>query len=219
MSQKTAPRKRSAQTRGKPKTPAKPPARAIPARTAASRPKAKKRGHSAERIDEERPLSIPRATAGYDEDDVLLSGGSIQGHGYGRCGGRVLSSRLEQQLCQLLSRHGVTHSHSPRHFEVRYKEIGPAMTKSEIAKIIAAYAPMIVLRGRGREGKTVVIEASSEVKNPVLQKIHAFRKQYGIEFYLIFVAPEEVLAELPVDLYDESCTTNDVGTLINRLAD
>ena len=50
-------------------------------------------------------------------------------------------------------------------------------------------------------------------------KIKAFRRQYGIEFYVIFVAPEEVLEDVPIEIYDESCTTNDVGTLINRLTD
>lgn len=167
----------------------------------------------------EATMAIPRAVAGYDEDDVMLSGGPVTGRGFGRCGGRVLASRLEQQLCMLLSRNGITHSHSPRHFEVRYKEPAADMSKNEQSRNVAAYAPMIVLRGRGREGKTVVIEASGEAESPVLPKIRAFRRMYGIEFYLIFVAPEEVLDEISVDLYDESCTTNDIGTLINRLAD
>jgi len=131
----------------------------------------------------------------------------------------VLASRIEQQLCMLLSRNGVTHSHSPRHFEVRYRETDEPLSKQDAAKNIAAYAPMIVLRGRGREGKTVVIEASSEASTAVMPKIQAFRRQYGIEFYVIFVAPEEVLDDIPFEAFDESCTTNDVGTLINRLAD
>lgn len=205
MSQKTAPSKKSV----------------------SSRPKSKSRSRSASQkalraLEVEagtQGLVVPRATAGYDEDDVLVSGGTIVGQGFGRCGGRVLASRIEQQLCMLLSRNGVTHSHSPRHFEVRYKDLSDGMSKQEIAKNIAAYAPMIVLRGRGREGKTVVIEASSEADTAVLPKIKAFRRQYGIEFYVIFVAPEEVLDEIPFEAFDESCTTNDVGTLINRLAD
>lgn len=153
-------------------------------------------------------LTIPRATSGYDEDDVLLMGGGSRGAGFGRCGGRVLASHLEQVLCDQLSRVGVIHSHSPRHFEVRLED-----------ERVGAYAPMIVLRGRGREGKTVVIEASDGLKNPVLEKIQAFRKQYGLEFYLIFVAPEGVLDEVSVSLYDESCPDTELGTLINRLAD
>ena len=38
-------------------------------------------------------------------EDVLVSGGTIHGQGFGRCGGRVLSSKLEQTLCDLLSIH------------------------------------------------------------------------------------------------------------------
>jgi hypothetical protein len=93
------------------------------------------------------------------------------------------------------------------------------MSKAEVAKNIAAYAPMIVLRGRGREGKTVVIESAEKTDVQVFGKIKAFRRQYGIEFYVIFVAPEEVLEDVPIEIYDESCTTNDVSTLINRLTD
>src|SRR5262245_31224622 len=125
----------------------------------------------------ETPL-LPRATTGFDEDDVLLSGGGSRGAGFGRCGGRVLSSRIEQTVCDKLSRAGVTHSHSPRHFEVQLED-----------EAVAAYAPMVVLRGRGREGKTVVIEAAGEAHGLTLRKIAAFRRRLGPEFYVIFVAP------------------------------
>lgn len=152
--------------------------------------------------------AIPRAMSAYDEDEFLLSGGSVAGSGFGRCGGRVLSSRLEQSLCDKLSRAGVTHSHSPRHFEVRIDE-----------NQLAAYAPMIVLRGRGREGKTVVIEAADERDTLTLGKIAAFREQMGTEFYVIFVAPEEVIDDIPLATYDESCTTTDLDTLVGRLSD
>ena len=154
------------------------------------------------------PVFVARATPGFDEDDFLFAGGTVRGTGFGRCGGRALSSRIEQTLCDLLSRNGVIHSHSPRHFEVRFED-----------QEVAAYAPMIVIRGRGREGKTVVIEAIDQIDDTIQGKIRAFRRQYGMEFYLVYVAPEDVLDELPIDAYDESCTTNDVGTLINRLAD
>lgn len=156
----------------------------------------------------DQPVSVPRATPGYDEDDVMLSGGSIRGIGYGRCGGRILSSRIEQTLCDKLSRTGVTHSHAPRHFEVGLAD-----------ETVAAYAPMIVLRGRGREGKTVVIEAADQLDKPTLGKIAAFRRRLGLEFYVIFVAPEDVLDEVPFDVYDESCTDTDVDTLVSRLTD
>ena len=151
---------------------------------------------------------IPRAMTLADDDDVLLSGGSIHGLGFGRCGGRLLGSRVEQSLCDGLSRHGLAHSHSPRHFEVRLGETA-----------VAAYAPQVVLRGRGREGKSVVIEASEAVDRAILDKIVAFRRQYGSEFYIIFVAPEEVLDRVALGAYDESCTTNDLDTLISRLAE
>ena len=130
------------------------------------------------------------------------------GGGYGRCGGRLLSSKLEQNLCNWLGMAGIVHSHSPRHYEVRYEE-----------GRVAAYAPQIVLRGRGREGKSVVIEAVEDLKSPILRKIVAFRGQYGQEFYLIVVASDEVLEELSVTAYDESCSTTSVKTLIARLAE
>lgn len=151
---------------------------------------------------------IPRATSGYDEDDVLLSGGGMRGTGFGRCGGRVLSTLIEQSLCDKLSRAGVTHSHSPRHFEVKLDD-----------KHVAAYAPMIVLRGRGRAGKTVVIEAAADTDSVTLGKIMAFRRKFGQEFYVMFVAPEDVLDDIPLAAYDESCATTDLDTLVGRLVD
>ncbi|MEM7203471.1 MAG: hypothetical protein AAF628_24620 [Planctomycetota bacterium] len=152
--------------------------------------------------------AIPRATSSYDDDDVLLSGGGSRGASFGRCGGRILSSQIEQSLCDKLSRVGVTHSHSPRHFEVQLED-----------ESVGAYAPMIVLRGRGREGKTVVIEAAGEMQDLTLRKIAAFRRKLGPEFYVIFVAPEEILDEVSISVYDESCTTTDLDTLVSRLAD
>lgn len=155
-----------------------------------------------------RATVIQRSVSAIDDDDILLSGGSGLGQEYGRCGGRVLSSRLEQTLCDLLSDAGLTHSHSPRHFEV------PISDSS-----VGAYAPLVVLRGRGRGGKTVVIECAEEVDEPILEKIVAFRKKFGAEFYVIFIAPEEVIDLIPLSAYDESSVTTDLGTLINRLAD
>ena len=154
-----------------------------------------------------RPTFVPRAVANLDDDDVLMAHGG-GGGGFGRCGGRLLSSRLEQQLCNRLGIAGVVHSHSPRHYEVRYTE-----------GRVAAYAPMIVLRGRGREGKSVVIEAVEEPTAPILRKIEAFRSQYGQEFYVILVATDEVLDEVPLATFDESCSATNVNTLIARLAE
>ena len=150
---------------------------------------------------------VPRAVSNLDDDDVLMAHGG-GGGGFGRCGGRLLSSLLEQQLCNRLGIAGVVHSHSPRHYEIRYAE-----------SQVAAYAPMIVLRGRGREGKSVVIEAIAEASAPILRKVIAFRSQYGQEFYVILVAPDEVLDEISVAAYDESCSSTNVNTLIARLAE
>lgn len=150
---------------------------------------------------------VPRAVANLDDDDVLMAHGG-GGSGFGRCGGRLLSSKLEQDLCNRLGMAGVVHSHSPRHYEIRYED-----------NKVAAYAPMIVLRGRGREGKGVVIEAVEETSAPILRKIVSFRGQYGQEFYVILVGNDEVLEDAPFAAYDESCSAVNVNTLIARLAE
>jgi hypothetical protein len=152
------------------------------------------------------PLVVSRATLGYDDDEVLPMGGGRAG--FGRCGGRLISTEIEQSICNALSSAGVIHSHSPRHFEVKVREGS-----------VAAYAPMIVLRGRGREGKTVVIEAAGEADAPTIEKIQAFRAQYTLEFYVIFVAPEGVVDDVSPQAYDECAATDELTTLINRLAD
>jgi hypothetical protein len=153
------------------------------------------------------PAFVPRAVTIIDDDDVLMAHGG-GGVGYGRCGGRMLSSRLEQDLCNRLGMAGVVHSHSPRHYEIRYED-----------GKVAAYAPMIVLRGRGREGKGVVIEAIEDPNAPILRKIVSFRAQYGQEFYVILVGTDEVLDEAPLAAHDESCSATNVNTLIARLAE
>lgn len=150
---------------------------------------------------------LPRAVASVDDDNPLMAHGG-GGGGFGRCGGRMLSNRLEQQLCNRLGIAGVVHSHSPRHYEIRLSD-----TK------VAAYAPMIVLRGRGREGKGVVIEAVEDPKASILTKVIAFREQYGQEFYVTLVADDDVLDEVPLAAYDESCSSTNVHTLIARLAE
>lgn len=154
-----------------------------------------------------RTTFVPRAVANLDDDDVLMAQGG-GGAGFGRCGGRLLSSKLEQDLCNRLGMAGVVHSHSPRHYEIRYED-----------GKVAAYAPMIVLRGRGREGKGVVIEAIEDPNAPILRKIVSFRAQYGQEFYVILVGTDEVLDEAPLAAHDESCSATNVNTLIARLAE
>ena len=155
----------------------------------------------------QRSAFLPRAVTCADDDNPLMAHGG-GGGGFGRCGGRLISSRLEQQLCDRLSRAGVVHSHSPRHYEISVGE-----------NKVAAYAPMIVLRGRGREGKGVVIEAVDDPKATILKKITAFREQYGHEFYVILVADEDSLDDISLTAYDESCSSNSVHTLISRLAE
>jgi hypothetical protein len=154
-----------------------------------------------------RTAFVPRAVANLDDDDILMAQGG-GGAGFGRCGGRLLSSKLEQDLCNRLGMAGVVHSHSPRHYEIRYED-----------GKVAAYAPMIVLRGRGREGKGVVIEAIEDPNAPILRKIVSFRAQYGQEFYVILVGTDEVLDEAPLAAHDESCSATNVNTLIARLAE
>jgi len=202
---KTATKKPAAKKAPAKKAPAKKPAAKKASAKVATPPAARK---SRAKPAKERSIFLPRAVASVDDDDPLMAHGG-GGGGFGRCGGRLLSNRLEQQLCHRLGIAGVVHSHSPRHYEIRYED----------EKMVAAYAPMIVLRGRGREGKGVVIEAVEDPKAPILKKIIAFRAQYGQEFYVILVADEDSLDEIPLSAYDESCSSNDVHTLIARLAE
>ncbi len=196
------------------------PAKAAPAKKAAANKSAPKRAAGAgttggtapkrasrAKVQAPSTIFLPRAVASVDDDNPLMAHGG-GGSGFGRCGGRMLSNRLEQQLCNRLGVAGVVHSHSPRHYEIRLDE-----TK------VAAYAPMIVLRGRGREGKGVVIEAIEGSKASILTKVIAFREQYGQEFYVTLVADDEVLDEVPLSAYDESCSSTNVHTLIARLAE
>ena len=47
----------------------------------------------------------------------------------------------------------------------------------------------------------------------------AFRRQYGQEYYVIFVAPDEVLDDIELATYDEACSATNINTLISRLAE
>ena len=71
----------------------------------------------------------------------------------------------------------------------------------------------------GGEGKGVIIEAIEDAKASILTKVIAFREQYGQEFYITLVADDEVLDEVPLAAYDESCSSTNVHTLIARLAE
>jgi hypothetical protein len=68
---------------------------------------------------------------------------------------------------------------------------------------MAAYSPCIVLRGRGREGKTTVIECMGALDSTYAQKVESFHKAYEAEFYVILVASLAVLEDLPPTAYDE----------------
>jgi hypothetical protein len=200
---KTAPKKAAAKAASTTKAA---PKKAASKKAPANSPAAAKRASRAKAL-AERTTFLPRAVASVDDDNPLMAHGG-GGSGFGRCGGRMLSNRLEQQLCNRLGIAGVVHTHSPRHYEIRLDDAR-----------VAAYAPMIVLRGRGREGKGVVIEAIEDAKAAILTKVIAFREQYGQEFYVTMVADDEVLDEVPLASYDESCSSTNVHTLIARLAE
>jgi hypothetical protein len=140
------------------------------------------------------------------EEDYFVA--PEKGQVYGRCGGRDLRSLMEQRLCEKLSQLGVAHSHSPRRYEVRID-----------AEKMAAYAPSIVLRGRGREGKTAVVEMLATADETHIKKIDAFRRLYQAEFYMILVAPAVVMERVPADAYDESILPSEVSSLVARLAE
>ena len=75
--------------------------------------------------------------------------------GFGHCGGRLLRSKMEAEICRALNDFGVAHAHNPRHFEIKLND-----------EKLAAFSPDIVLRGRGREGKAVVFEAIESLNDP-----------------------------------------------------
>jgi hypothetical protein len=127
---------------------------------------------------------------------------------YGRCGGRPLFSELEQRVCQCLAKHGLAHSHAPRRFEVK---LGDSK--------VAAYSPTMVLRGRGREGKTMVIEILPTLNDIQIQKIKAFRGLFGAEFFLTLVAPGPVLDEIFEQISDDEVLPSSIENLIARMAE
>ncbi len=130
------------------------------------------------------------------------------GQTFGRCGGRPLKSMMEKRICDRLSSSGVAHSHAPRRFEVRVD-----------GDRVAAYSPCMVLRGRGREGKTTVIEVLAEVDEVHVKKLEAFRKLYESEFYVILLAPATVLEKLSFSAFDEPVLPSEIENLVGRIAD
>ncbi|MFQ5506657.1 MAG: hypothetical protein ACE5F1_17950 [Planctomycetota bacterium] len=142
---------------------------------------------------------------GFDEEKFALP---EKGKTYGRCGGRPLHSPLEHRVCDRLSRLGIAHSHSPRRYEIRI-----ARDK------VAAYSPCIVLRGRGREGKTAMIQVVSSMDETMIKKIEAFRSLYNAEFYVMLVAPGSILNRIPPSCYDEALLPTEFDSLAMRLAE
>ena len=130
------------------------------------------------------------------------------GETFGRCGGREITSKMEKRVCDKLSEAGVAHCHRPRRYEVKVDD-----------KIIAAYSPCIALRGRGREGKTAILEVLAEADMAHVKKLQAFRKLYEAEFYVTLVAPGHVLDEVARDCFDESVLPSELGSLVARLAE
>lgn len=130
------------------------------------------------------------------------------GETFGRCGGREITSKMEKRVCDKLSDAGVAHCHRPRRYEVKVDD-----------KAIAAYSPCIALRGRGREGKTAILEVLADADAAHVSKLQAFRKLYEAEFYVTLVAPGHVLDVIPRDSFDEAVLPSELGSLVARLAE
>lgn len=143
---------------------------------------------------------------GESEEDYFVT--PEPGETFGRCGGRVISSKMEKRVCDKLSDAGVAHCHRPRRYEVKVDE-----------KVIAAYSPCIALRGRGREGKTAVLEVLASTDALHVKKLQAFRSLYESEFYVTLVAPGHVLDEIARDSFDEAVLPSELGSLVARLAE
>ena len=52
-----------------------------------------------------------------------------------------------------------------------------------------------------------------------VEKVRAFRRQYGVEFYVCMVGSEEVIEDLRLDAYDECSPLSHMHTMVSRLAD
>ncbi len=143
---------------------------------------------------------------GESEEDYFVN--PEPGETFGRCGGREITSKMEKRVCDKLSEAGVAHCHRPRRYEVKVDE----------AKM-AAYSPCIALRGRGREGKTSILEVLADVDLSHVRKLQAFRRIYEQEFYVTLVLPGHVLDEIEKDSYDEAVMPSELGSLVARLAE
>ncbi|MCB9880620.1 MAG: hypothetical protein H6832_13685 [Planctomycetes bacterium] len=143
---------------------------------------------------------------GESEEDYFVT--PAPGETFGRCGGREITSRMEKRVCDKLSDAGVAHCHRPRRYEVKVED-----TK------MAAYSPCIALRGRGREGKTSILEVMADVDIAHVRKLQAFRRLYEAEFHVTLVLPGHVLDEIERDSFDEAVMPSELGSLVARLAE
>ena len=143
---------------------------------------------------------------GESEEDYFVA--PEPGESFGRCGGRAIASKMEKRVCDKLSEAGVAHCHRPRRYEVKVDD-----------KAIAAYSPCIALRGRGREGKTAVLEVLAHADALHVNKLQAFRKLYESEFYVTLVAPGHVLDKITRNSFDEAVLPSELGSLVARLAE
>ena len=124
----------------------------------------------------------------------------------GWCGGRSIKSHLEREICDLLSVKGIPHFHRPRRFQVKLKE-----------GFVGAYSPTIIIRGKGREGKTLVIEAIEKVSQLQLKKIASFREIFSQDFFLVVITSLRCQETLPNDLADDYVLRKDLQEFIDRI--
>ena len=64
-----------------------------------------------------------------------------------------------------------------------------------------------------------MIECADDVGASIVRMIVAFREKFGPEFFVILVAPDDVLEDVPLASYDEACAAINLNTLISRLAE
>ena len=124
----------------------------------------------------------------------------------GWCGGRSIKSPLEREICNFLSVKGIPHFHRPRRFQVTLN-----------TNYVGAYSPTIIIRGKGREGKTLVIEAIEEIIPLQIKKIGSFREIFSQDFFLVVITNDKCINNLPENLADEFFNKKDLQEFIERI--
>jgi hypothetical protein len=125
----------------------------------------------------------------------------------GWCGGRSIKTILERQICDLLSSKGIPHFHRPRRFQVTLED-----------NFVGAYSPTIIIRGKGREGKTLVIEAIEKLSTLQLKKIASFRESFKQDFFLTVISTSSCYEALPENLADHFVRDKDLQEYIERIS-